>query len=284
MAGITIPNQGLSTTLSYSEFNQLLEALKDGTRDVRTYGLTVNGTLAATTPVFVTPSLGTPTILVGTNITGAATALTSGYATNVVGGAGGGIVYQTATSASAVLTNGTAGQVLTSAGTTLAPTWTTVGQEWNLIETLTYSGVATKSTSVSFASYSWLRFVWSLRRSTGTGTTTVEIQFNGVTTNYSDIGLLNLVNTAGTSRSSARIGSVYDQQMNAGELIVKKDNDAADRSAWAPCQGSPGTVTAGSWCPLAIGWYLGVAATGITSATIITGANVTGTVWVYGKI
>jgi hypothetical protein len=45
-------------------------------------------------------------------------------ATNIAGGAGGQIPYQSAASTTALLANGAAGQVLTSAGTTLAPTWT----------------------------------------------------------------------------------------------------------------------------------------------------------------
>lgn len=45
--------------------------------------------------------------------------------TNLAGGAGGQIPYQSAVNTTALLANGTAGQVLTSAGTTLAPTWTT---------------------------------------------------------------------------------------------------------------------------------------------------------------
>jgi hypothetical protein len=46
-------------------------------------------------------------------------------ATNIQGGLGGSIPYQSAVNTTALLANGTAGQVLTSAGTTLAPTWTT---------------------------------------------------------------------------------------------------------------------------------------------------------------
>ena len=78
-----------------------------------------------TSPVIVTPDLGTPTALVGTNITGTGASFTSGKATNIAGGLGGSIPYQTAVDATALLANGTAGQVLTSAGTTLAPTWET---------------------------------------------------------------------------------------------------------------------------------------------------------------
>lgn len=47
-------------------------------------------------------------------------------ATNLAGGLGGSIPYQSAVNTTALLANGTAGQVLTSAGTTLAPTWTTI--------------------------------------------------------------------------------------------------------------------------------------------------------------
>jgi len=51
---------------------------------------------------------------------------TATSATNLAGGLGGQIPYQSAASTTALLANGTAGQVLTSAGTTLAPTWTTI--------------------------------------------------------------------------------------------------------------------------------------------------------------
>lgn len=45
-------------------------------------------------------------------------------ATNLAGGLGGSIPYQSAVNTTAMLSNGTSGQVLTSAGTTLPPTWT----------------------------------------------------------------------------------------------------------------------------------------------------------------
>jgi len=50
----------------------------------------------------------------------------SGNATNIAGGAGGSIPYQTAVNTTALLANGTNGQVLTSQGTTLAPIWSTI--------------------------------------------------------------------------------------------------------------------------------------------------------------
>ena len=52
-------------------------------------------------------------------------ASTATRATNIAGGLGGQIPYQSAANTTALLANGTAGQVLTSAGTTLAPTWVT---------------------------------------------------------------------------------------------------------------------------------------------------------------
>jgi hypothetical protein len=79
-----------------------------------------------TSPILTSPDLGTPTALVGTNITGTAAGLTAGSATtatNIAGGLGGSVPYQTAAGATAMLANGTAGQVLQSNGTTLAPTW-----------------------------------------------------------------------------------------------------------------------------------------------------------------
>ena len=45
---------------------------------------------------------------------------------NIFGGSGGSIPYQSALSTTALLANGIAGQVLTSAGTTLAPNWSSV--------------------------------------------------------------------------------------------------------------------------------------------------------------
>ncbi|MES2140647.1 MAG: hypothetical protein V4511_13145 [Bacteroidota bacterium] len=60
------------------------------------------------------------------NTTGnAATATSATTATNLAGGSGGTIPYQSAAGTTAMLANGTAGKVLTSAGGVLAPTWET---------------------------------------------------------------------------------------------------------------------------------------------------------------
>ena len=65
------------------------------------------------------------------NVSGTITAITSlvgtltGTASDLFGGLGGSIPYQTGANNTSMLANGTAGQVLTSTGGTLAPTWTT---------------------------------------------------------------------------------------------------------------------------------------------------------------
>jgi uncharacterized small protein (DUF1192 family) len=99
-------------------------------------------------PTLVTPALGTPSSLVGTNITGTATALNIGgnatTATNLAGGLGGQIPYQTAAGTTAMLANGTAGQVLQSNGTTLAPSWGNAGTgDMTLAGTQTVTGAKT---------------------------------------------------------------------------------------------------------------------------------------------
>ena len=67
-------------------------------------------------------------VLTATTFSGALSgnATTATTATNIAGGAGGSVPYQTSAGATALLANGTEGQVLASAGTTLAPTWSSV--------------------------------------------------------------------------------------------------------------------------------------------------------------
>lgn len=77
-------------------------------------------------PMTYNPSTGvlTTTTFAG-NASTATTATSATTATNIAGGSGGSIPYQSAANTTALLANGTAGKVLTSAGTTLAPTWET---------------------------------------------------------------------------------------------------------------------------------------------------------------
>lgn len=89
--------------------------------------ITTTGTgsgVRATSPTLVTPNLGTPTVLVGTNITGTAAGFTAGSVSNLAGGSAGNIPYQSGAGATGFSAAGTAGQALVSGGTG-APTWTT---------------------------------------------------------------------------------------------------------------------------------------------------------------
>ena len=95
------------------------ESLRVGTSNHLTVSLT--GVLTATSPVFTTPNIGTAT----GSITGNAGTATA--STNLSGGLGGSIPYQSAVNTTVLLANGTAGQVLQSNGTTLAPSWVAAG-------------------------------------------------------------------------------------------------------------------------------------------------------------
>ncbi len=66
-----------------------------------------------------------------TNSTNAVNATNAGTATNLAGGLGGSIPYQSSANTTAMLANGTAGQVLTSNGGTAAPSWSTYSG-WNI--------------------------------------------------------------------------------------------------------------------------------------------------------
>lgn len=74
-------------------------------------------------PTLTTPNLGTPSALVGTNITGTAASFTVGAATNLSGGTAGSSPYQSGVGTTSFLAPGTAGFFLASGGTS-APTWT----------------------------------------------------------------------------------------------------------------------------------------------------------------
>jgi len=90
--------------------------------------ITVTGTSPITNSGSFTLSIPNNPTLPGTTtgtFSGSLTG-TASNATNLAGGLGGSIPYQSAAGTTAMLGNGTAGQVLTSAGTTLAPTWSTI--------------------------------------------------------------------------------------------------------------------------------------------------------------
>jgi hypothetical protein len=124
-------------------------------------------------PTFISPYLGTPasgnlancTNLPYSSLSGAvptwnqstsgnaatATLATSATtATNIAGGLGGYIPYQSAVNTTALLANGTSGQVLKSNGTTVAPSWVTLGTM-----SLQNANAITESGTVADTSYSY---------------------------------------------------------------------------------------------------------------------------------
>ncbi|OQA95690.1 MAG: chromosome segregation protein [Bacteroidetes bacterium ADurb.Bin217] len=124
--------------------------------DIPNSALTNSSVTIGTTAINLGSSsttLGGLTSVTSTSFIGALTgnATTATTATNIAGGLGGSIPYQTAANTTALLANGTAGQVLTSAGGTNAPTWTTVGggtvTTFGFTDANGFSGTVTNATS-----------------------------------------------------------------------------------------------------------------------------------------
>jgi len=123
------------------------------------------------------------------------TATSAGVATNIAGGAGGQIPYQSAENTTALLANGTAGQVLTSNGTSLAPFWTTVGvgdmvladvQSVTGLKTfdttkLAVKGSSTGSTAIASANASATDYTQTLQARTGTIANLDNVTYIGTT-------------------------------------------------------------------------------------------------------
>ena len=119
-------NTDLDSIDALFDAGPLLKVTKGGTGVGTSTGSGNN--VLSTSPTLVTPALGTPSALVGTNITGTAAGLSIGgtatTATNLAGGANGTIPYQSASGTTAMLAVGTSGQFLQSQGSA-APTWVT---------------------------------------------------------------------------------------------------------------------------------------------------------------
>ncbi len=83
-------------------------------------------------------------------ITGnATTATTATKSTNIVGGSGGTIPYQSAADTTQMLANGTAGQVLSSQGTTVAPHWITLPSILTFTSAASMGGTPTEALTVT---------------------------------------------------------------------------------------------------------------------------------------
>lgn len=127
----------IGTVTSFGTFTSatLASALSDETGS--------GSAVFATSPTLVTPALGTPTALVGTNISGTATSLTSGI-TNALASATTTVNVSSATAP-------TSGQVLTATSNTTA-TWQTSGAGIPTMKIATIFDVAARFTVVSTGS------------------------------------------------------------------------------------------------------------------------------------
>jgi len=132
LAGTTASEITLGTNLSFT--GSTLNAAGGGvTTLAASNGITgnISGStltlgLGAIAPTSITTT-GTITATGAITATGGITGTLTGTAANIAAGTGGQILYQSAVGVTSKLNNGTAGQVLTSAGGTLAPTWSAAG-------------------------------------------------------------------------------------------------------------------------------------------------------------
>jgi hypothetical protein len=174
--GVSGLGTGVATFLTTPTSANLAAALTDETG--------TGSAVFATSPTLVTPNLGTPSTLVGTNITGTAASLTAGNATtattattatNIASGGAGQVPYNTGSGATSFVAAGTTGQVLRSTGTS-APAWgsaITVETSFSLIgaQALTYTAIP-----------SWVRKITILIADANTSGTSPIIFQIGVTT------------------------------------------------------------------------------------------------------
>jgi len=123
-----------TSTASTQDAYFTLDLARDGTL-TRVLKIDDAGLLTLSGAATISGTLGVTGAITG-NLTGNASgssgsctgnSATATASTNLSGGLGGSIPYQSAANTTAMLANGTAGQVLKSNGTTLAPSWTSAG-------------------------------------------------------------------------------------------------------------------------------------------------------------
>ena len=179
---VTYDTKGLvtsSTTLAATDIPVLsttklttgiLPVLRGGTGVATSTG--TGSTVLSTSPVLTTPNIGsaigsisgnaaTATNVAYSGLTGTVptwnqsttgNAATATRADSIAGGLGGSIPYQTGVSTTALLANGSAGQVLQSNGGTAAPTWVTRTKSYNLVHA---SGTAVSGSVASNGNKTW---------------------------------------------------------------------------------------------------------------------------------
>ena len=119
-------------------------------------------------------------------------------ATNLAGGAGGQIPYQSAVNTTALLANGTAGQVLTSQGTTLAPTWAYI---------FAPTAVITYSSAIGIANN--VNYFAGLTQITGLGVTQTNTASMVATANVITVPLTGYYNVCGRLQLSNPAPAAY---------------------------------------------------------------------------
>ena len=179
---VTYDTKGLvtsSTTLAATDIPVLsttklttgiLPVLRGGTGVATSTG--TGSTVLSTSPVLTTPNIGsaigsisgnaaTATNVAYSGLTGTVptwnqsttgNAATATRADSIAGGLGGSIPYKTGVSTTALLANGSAGQVLQSNGGTAAPTWVTRTKSYNLVHA---SGTAVSGSVASNGNKTW---------------------------------------------------------------------------------------------------------------------------------
>jgi len=170
----------------------------------------------------------------GSGLTGISSAAT---ATNLAGGSVGQLPYQSAAGTTAFLTNGTAGKVLQSNGTTVAPTW----------ETPTASGGLVSITENSKTGY---------RRA------------DAIAANYGNIGL-GAIDLSYSGSSNASKGATGNSSIAMGEITIASGLNSTAMGYETTALGSKSTAMGYNT------FAMGVASTAMGYNTIASGLNST---------
>ena len=164
VAGLTVRGHVGATANAFQVQNAAGTGLfyVNGAGHIITEGVTATGATGTgklvfdTSPTLITPALGTPSALVGTNITGTAAGLTAGTATtatNIAGGVIGNVVYQSAAGVTALLTNGPAGTALVSGGVGVIPAWTALAGTGTVTNVTWTGGIVSIANPTSVAAF-----------------------------------------------------------------------------------------------------------------------------------
>ena len=197
---------------------------------------------------------------IATVTVGAGYASTAGIATNLKGGAGGQIVYQSAADTTAFLANGTSGQILQANGGTNPPSWVSAAPA----DAITGLTIRDEGTIVGGAnSVSQLNFVGdiiSVASTAGIATITVSNSFTqlsvsglstftGIGTFVSDLYVGGNVNIVGVLTAERLYSNIYGEFTGggiSGDSIVGTALSISGISTLGSVQISSGIVTATS--------------------------------------